>query len=590
MAMIGESEQDDDLHTIADMEHEADEEDEEFDGIDYSDKNYLIQLLMNQHLSAGIPITSRAFDKYKTKHYEVSSVGLQGYRDNMEDQHLIHFNLRNIANCSVFGVFDGHGGDLTSKFVKNTLIEILEDAQWANENEFDDKSLIECVKQLDLKWIEFENKRKQLKEEQIRKEQQQMEQKVIQFTMDSDDSNNNHENDDDTEQLDLEDGALYSNVMDDPMHLGVTAMATNEFGSVGSTVVFCIVQYDETQDTYHIITVNLGDSRAIVLRNKDDEKAFELVELTQDHKPDDEEERARIINAGGHVKFNRVDGDLALSRAIGDTKYKQNASLDMEEQKISCVASITRSTCKSGDYLLVFCDGIVEYKDNEDVFSFMINALSDLTNDDERNNDNTMRICSHLSESELNYLTSNPSLGLIPRHEIELRGLEKVLLNLTNWALETGSKDNMTAMCVKLGKTNNCSTVYQRLWSPCDFYQHKVQFNNIGEEIKDKDKLTLDRFMRLFEADCSNTGWDLSTEYENALLQKILYLNDLITNHQQKEEIKQLIQTQNNKLQRLQANITGDQEEKKKKKKKGVKRKQMDDADDETYPMKKRRR
>ena len=42
----------------------------------------------------------------------------------------------------------------------------------------------------------------------------------------------------------------------------------------------------------------------------------------QDHKPSNEPEKERIQNAGGSVMIQRVNGSLAVSRALGDFEYK----------------------------------------------------------------------------------------------------------------------------------------------------------------------------------------------------------------------------------------------------------------------------
>ena len=49
--------------------------------------------------------------------------------------------------------------------------------------------------------------------------------------------------------------------------------------------------------------------------------------MSIDHKPNNEGEQRRIEAAGGVVHMKRVDGDLAVSRAIGDFTYKQNKAL-----------------------------------------------------------------------------------------------------------------------------------------------------------------------------------------------------------------------------------------------------------------------
>jgi len=52
--------------------------------------------------------------------------------------------------------------------------------------------------------------------------------------------------------------------------------------------------------------------------------------LSEDHKPDNAGELARIEKAGHHVEDSRVDGNLALSRAFGDFQYKDQPNLKAE--------------------------------------------------------------------------------------------------------------------------------------------------------------------------------------------------------------------------------------------------------------------
>lgn len=70
----------------------------------------------------------------------------------------------------------------------------------------------------------------------------------------------------------------------------------------------------------HIICANAGDSRSILVTED------RVVELSKDHKPSNDTELQRIRLAGGSVALGRVDGDLAVSRALGDFQYKTNDS------------------------------------------------------------------------------------------------------------------------------------------------------------------------------------------------------------------------------------------------------------------------
>ena len=57
---------------------------------------------------------------------------------------------------------------------------------------------------------------------------------------------------------------------------------------------------------------------------------FYVKELTKDHHPDRDDERIRVETAGGYVLelggVSRVNGQLAISRAIGDVSFKRSGS------------------------------------------------------------------------------------------------------------------------------------------------------------------------------------------------------------------------------------------------------------------------
>jgi serine/threonine protein phosphatase PrpC len=107
-----------------------------------------------------------------------------------------------------------------------------------------------------------------------------------------------------------------------------------------------------------IYCANAGDSRAVIC-NKDGNAE----NLSEDHKPDNKIEKDRIYKAGSTVQEGRVDGNLNLSRSIGDLKHKQVAGLTPAEQPITCVPDIKIRKLKEGDeFIIVACDGIWEQK------------------------------------------------------------------------------------------------------------------------------------------------------------------------------------------------------------------------------------
>lgn len=73
-------------------------------------------------------------------------------------------------------------------------------------------------------------------------------------------------------------------------------------------------------------------------------------------------EKARISAAGGFVDFGRVNGNLALSRAIGDFEFKKSADLSPEQQIVTAFPDVIAHDISDDDeFLVIACDG--EYSD-----------------------------------------------------------------------------------------------------------------------------------------------------------------------------------------------------------------------------------
>lgn len=71
-------------------------------------------------------------------------------------------------------------------------------------------------------------------------------------------------------------------------------------------------------------------------------------------------EKARITAAGGFVDFGRVNGNLALSRAIGDFEFKKSAELSPEQQIVTAYPDVTVHEIGDDDeFLVIACDGML---------------------------------------------------------------------------------------------------------------------------------------------------------------------------------------------------------------------------------------
>jgi serine/threonine protein phosphatase PrpC len=117
---------------------------------------------------------------------------------------------------------------------------------------------------------------------------------------------------------------------------------------------------------FHLCLASAGDCRALLLRK---DGSFQV--LFEDHKPLVEAEKTRIIEAGLSVYQGRVSGELAVSRSIGDFKYKGTPN-EQYLHAVTCVPSILIQERKESDYmLLLMTDGIVDGISMEDLSKTM---------------------------------------------------------------------------------------------------------------------------------------------------------------------------------------------------------------------------
>lgn len=111
-----------------------------------------------------------------------------------------------------------------------------------------------------------------------------------------------------------------------------------------------------------LICANSGDSRTVLSRD------HVAKALSYDHKPTLKSEYSRIVAADGFVEMDRVNGNLALSRAIGDFEFKSNPGLSPHEQIVTCVPDLIEHQVdyEKDEFVILACDGIWDCLSSQD--------------------------------------------------------------------------------------------------------------------------------------------------------------------------------------------------------------------------------
>ncbi|KAF3483381.1 uncharacterized protein GIQ15_02705 [Arthroderma uncinatum] len=110
-----------------------------------------------------------------------------------------------------------------------------------------------------------------------------------------------------------------------------------------------------------LYTANVGDARIILCRNG------KALRLSYDHKGSDENEGLRITNAGGLILNNRVNGVLAVTRALGDTYMK-----DLVTGHPFTTETIIQP--ETDEFLILACDGLWDVCSDQEAVDLVRNT------------------------------------------------------------------------------------------------------------------------------------------------------------------------------------------------------------------------
>jgi len=153
----------------------------------------------------------------------------------------------------------------------------------------------------------------------------------------------------------------------------------------GTTVIVALLE----KETGRLIVANAGDSRCILCR---DGKALPM---SIDHKPESITEAERIDDAGCFIWNGRINGYIAVSRAIGDRTFKLNDALGLDKQAVSSLPELKEIhlIAEKDKFFVLGCDGLWDVMSNSDVIGFVHDYISKFKDDLDVN-----QLCKKLGE------------------------------------------------------------------------------------------------------------------------------------------------------------------------------------------------
>jgi len=111
-------------------------------------------------------------------------------------------------------------------------------------------------------------------------------------------------------------------------------------------------------DNKHLYAANVGDARAVLCRDG------QAIRLTEEHKASDAIEAKRISDAGGFIIHGRVNGQIIITRSLGDHL--------MKEYIIGDPYTHYEKLTEKDTWLIVACDGLWDVVEDQQAVDFVL--------------------------------------------------------------------------------------------------------------------------------------------------------------------------------------------------------------------------